>query len=133
SSDLTVCPSLRNASSSLMIRRSVPMLILPIIVHRYRAAHVHINITMKIDNKFKVYIKCPKTGSTSFTKFMRHHTVYFDRGRRYDGNKIIIANSVTELKDSDILDDAFIFTTVRNPYDRIISAWKHWFSKEKLF
>ena len=92
---------------------------------------------MRIDTNNKViYFANPKTGSTSLRKtmdkycdfstlkYLKEHKMYFDHWNMSKYNTIFrILNKQTN---SNIcLSQYFSFTTIRNPWDRVVSAFKY--------
>ncbi len=64
-----------------------------------------------------VYLACPKTGSSTTQEILRDH---------YDGKLLLNANGYYMVHNRDIpsrYKELFVFSTVRNPYPRMVSLW----------
>lgn len=59
-----------------------------------------------------VFISTPKTGSHSFFKLLE---------KEFDGTRQLFGYHRTEMPDH--TEDYLVFSTVRNPYDRLVSLW----------
>ena len=78
-----------------------------------------------ISNKLKyIYIHIPKTGGSTIKKTLPFTPIKYNHGIGYDKNIYILNtyhSKVDELKLD--LTNYYLFTFVRNPYDRLYSSY----------
>ena len=84
--------------------------------------------TSVVENKKIIYMRCGRTASSSIVQNLPHcvevSLPYFYGNGTNDW--------VENITDSEIKNNYFVFTFVRNPFDRLVSAWNMFVKKEKV-
>lgn len=82
---------------------------------------VIVNVVMMVYNKYGlVFVAIPKCLTTSI-----HQTLQTNSDSHQDGHAHYSVSTLIEMYGNSLLSNYLSFTIVRNPYDRIWSAWKH--------
>ena len=83
-----------------------------------------------LQNKTSVYLRIPKTGSTSLCKKIKpYHEILYNARDRYLGKTKYkcgnLASATRDVLGDDLFNKIFKFSFVRNPWDRAVSSWKY--------
>lgn len=69
-----------------------------------------------------IFIDIPKTGTTSICNYLENHNKY-DTG---PGHNHIPLRSYIDIYGPKTVERRYVFTVLRNPFDRMVSVWKYY-------
>jgi len=113
-----------------------------ILADYYRSCHFHISNKEKLEPSF-IYIPIPKCANTAIYSALKNAIAQSTTSTSLFNNSISVSidrtliwkkGSIHRMGISHLLKNTYVFTVVRNPWDRAVSAWKHmnFFGYQKL-
>ena len=69
-----------------------------------------------------IFIDIPKTGTTSIYNYLENHNKY-DTGPRHTH---VPLQSYIDIYGDEAVKSRYVFTVLRNPFDRMVSVWKYY-------